>query len=46
VGLKILSQQKSISKSKPNAVDIPIIVGGGIRSVEQVERAFESGAQM
>lgn len=29
-----------------NAVDIPIIVGGGIRSVEQVERAFESGANV
>lgn len=29
-----------------NAVDIPIIVGGGIRSVEQVEKAFESGAQV
>lgn len=29
-----------------NSVDIPIIVGGGIRSVEQVEKAFESGAQI
>lgn len=29
-----------------NAVDIPVIVGGGIRSVEQVEKAFESGAQV
>lgn len=28
------------------AVDIPIIVGGGIRSVEQVEKAFDSGAQI
>lgn len=28
------------------AVDLPIIVGGGIRNVEQVEKAFESGAQI
>lgn len=28
------------------AVDIPIIVGGGIRNVEQVEKAFDSGAQV
>ncbi|HUH75193.1 MAG TPA: geranylgeranylglyceryl/heptaprenylglyceryl phosphate synthase [Chitinophagales bacterium] len=29
-----------------NSVDIPVIVGGGIRSVEQVEKAFDSGAQV
>lgn len=44
-GAKNAVSAEIIHKVK-NAVDIPIIVGGGIRSVEQAQIAFESGANV
>ncbi len=35
---------KTVIKSVSNAIDIPLIIGGGIRSYEEAKRALDSGA--
>jgi heptaprenylglyceryl phosphate synthase len=44
-GARVPVSEEIISAVK-NAIDIPLIVGGGIRTTQQQKRAYEAGVDM